>query len=59
MTTHTHIRTIQRRFGLSTRVTYACQGCEFTVTDTGDEAKRQWLRHQLRADVATETGGVS
>lgn len=64
MTTHahTHVRTIQRRFGLTTRVTYSCQGCPFTVTDTGDEAKRQWLRHALsveknqRAAVGGEVG---
>lgn len=56
MTTHTPARTIKRGFpGLSHMVTYVCQGCDFTITDTGDEAKRQWLRHELRAGDAVSS----
>lgn len=34
------------------QITYACLGCDFTVTDNGREAKAAWLRHLLdtRAD---------
>jgi hypothetical protein len=35
-------------------VTYSCNGCEFAITDTGDEAKRQWLRHLLAVEKPAE-----
>jgi hypothetical protein len=37
--------------GLTNKVTYACSCNTFTVTDTGDEAKRAWLRHLLSVEV--------
>lgn len=56
MTAHTATRTPHPvRFpGLARQVTYSCNACPFTITDTGDEAKLQWLRHELRADLGVE-----
>jgi hypothetical protein len=51
-TEHALTRTVHRAFpGLTNKVTYACSCTTFTVTDTGDEAKRAWLRHLLSAEV--------
>jgi hypothetical protein len=55
MTTHTFTRKVTRRFGLDSHITYACNDCPFTITDTGDEAKKQWLRHELRAGAVIES----
>jgi hypothetical protein len=53
MTAHTPIRTQHpARMTGPRRVTYACNDCDFTITDTGDEAKREWLRHELRGGVS-------
>ena len=35
-------------------ITYTCTGCDFAITDTGDEVKRVWAKH-LR-DVAAGAG---
>jgi hypothetical protein len=53
MTTHTPVRSVgPARMTGPRYVTYACNTCTFTITDTGDEAKRQWLRHELRTGVS-------
>lgn len=36
-------------------ITYRCTGCEFAITDTGDEVKRVWAKH-LR--IVAESGEV-
>lgn len=57
MTTPTH--TFTRKVGPARltgprHITYTCTGCEFAITDTGDEVKRVWAKH-LR-DVAAGAG---
>jgi hypothetical protein len=57
MTTHTPVRSVGPARMTGPRfVTYSCNACTFTITDTGNEAKRQWLRHELRAgDAVSES----
>lgn len=57
MIAHDLKRTVTRRFGLEPHVTYACLGCDFTVTDNGREAKAAWLRHLLNAKRDLEVKG--
>lgn len=52
--THAPTRKVQRRFPLEPRVTYTCSCNNFTITDTGGEAKLQWLRHLLAVEKPAE-----
>jgi hypothetical protein len=56
MSTHTYTRKPHPAKITGPReVTYSCNDCPFTITDTGDEAKKQWLRHELRAGAVVES----
>lgn len=54
MTASTHIpsRTIHpARLTGPRHVTYVCSCAGFTITDTGDEVKREWAKHLRNAGV--------